>query len=315
MEKQIKSLIKVIIGVLIIFVLLQKIGFSSFFNVLKTIELSWFFVSLFLGLLTFVIIALNHLILLSALDKKINFKTLLQYITFSWSLSSMFPGRVGDLGLLVLLKNNHEVGYGEGLAITFIDKIITLIVLLLFSAFGLIIFFGLDIFLLLSFFFILGLLLLYLVILKEGIRNFIKKRILKSYSQYFFGFSKSMKTIIFRKKIMFLNLFLTISLWMFSFFLVHLVFLAFNVKFSFFMITVIFSLVNLISLVPITISGLGVREGTGTYLLNQLGVSTAVGFNIILTRTFQRYIYVIFFYIINQNLLKKNNWKISKKES
>ncbi len=306
MKKITKNIIKFIIGFLIIFLLLYRVGFTNYLNVLIKINIWWFLLSLILAIFCQVLATYNFLILLIALNKKIVFLNLLRYVALSWTLGSISPGRLGEFGLVWLLKDRENIDYGEGLLITIGDKILTLIVLLSFSSIGIFLFFNLKIFL----FFVLISSLLFvsflIIIWKEKSRNFIKTYLLRSYSKYFTGFSEGLKYLLRkRKKYLFFNLILS-YIKLGGFFLsVYFIFLAFNFPFSYYLIVIFFSITTIISLIPISFSGLGIRESSGTYLLTLVSVPEVIGANILITVTFQSYLLAFVYYLITYRLLER----------
>lgn len=308
MKKVVKNVIKLIMGFLIIFFLLYKIGFTDYLKILVTISIGWFLLSLILTVLDQFFAAFNFLILFRALNKKIKFLNLIRYVSLSWALGSVSPGKLGEFGLVWLFKNRENIDYGEGLVMAISDKILTLIVLLSLASIGFCIFFDIKLFL--FFILIIFLLLIFSLIImwKEKSRNFIKKYFLKSYSKYFTGFSVSLKYLLRkRKKYLFFNLILTYVKWGFFFLSAYFIFLAFNFTFPYYLIVIFFSLTTIISLIPISFSGLGIREGSGTYLLTLANVPEIIGANVYITITFESYLLAFVYYVMNHRLLEKQN--------
>jgi uncharacterized protein (TIRG00374 family) len=74
--------------------------------------------------------------LLAAVDVLITFKEALRAFMPSVYLGLVTPGRVGDALRIQYLKRDHEVGYSEGLAVSVVDRLCDLYVLIAYVAFG-----------------------------------------------------------------------------------------------------------------------------------------------------------------------------------
>ena len=305
MKKITKGIIKIIIGLFIIFLLLYNIGFTNYLNVLAKIKIEWFLLALILSVFAQVFVAYNFLILIKALNKKVSFSNLIRYTSLSWALGNISPGRLGEFGLVLLFKNRENIDYGEGLAIAILDKILTLLALLTFAFIGFYIFFDIKIFLIFIFLIFLLLVLFLVLIWGEKIRDFIKKYLLKSYSKYFIGFSRSLKYLLRKKKkYLIFNLILTYIKWNIHFLALYFLFLTFDFNFSYYLVVIFFSVYIIISLIPI----LGLKELSiipGTYILILSNVPAVIGANVLITSTFQSYLLTFVYYILNHKLLEK----------
>ncbi|MBI2139130.1 flippase-like domain-containing protein, partial [Candidatus Woesearchaeota archaeon] len=105
------------------------------------------------------------------------------------------------------------------------------------------------------------------------VRGFVKKKILKSYAAYFKGFSKNVFWML-RKRIyaVLLNTFLTCIKILVGGLFPWLLFLALGVDANFWELVVVFNTATLLSFVPFTLSGLGLREGAVWAMLGVLGL-------------------------------------------
>ncbi len=133
MRRLTKNIIKLSIGIFILFLLLYKVGFTDYLKILVKIKVGWFLLALILTIFTQLLATYNFTILLKALNKKIKFLNLMRYTILSWALGRISPGKLGEFGLVWFFKNRENIDYGEGLIIAITDKIITLIALLSFA--------------------------------------------------------------------------------------------------------------------------------------------------------------------------------------
>ena len=112
-------------------VLLYKIGFIK---ILETISQTKKIYFLHLVVLTFTniyISGININLFLKTIKKEIKWQTMTRYSLITWIFSLITPGKLGELGLIFLMKN-QKVEMGEGTAIVFLDKIISMVIIIFF---------------------------------------------------------------------------------------------------------------------------------------------------------------------------------------
>ena len=258
--KQINFIIRIGLGLLILFILIYNIGIKDTLSKIVSVDLFLFALILILFFINFIIKVLNYKILILPLKKKIKFFRLLYYTFVSWSLGLFIPGKIGEFSLVVLLKKEN-IPEGHGAVISLLDNLATFSLLATFSIIGFFMFFSfittMKLILIIFFFWMLF---VTFIITKKG-RDLIKTYILRKYSIKFQGFSK----LLFyyfkeQKSILALNVILTFFKWWIHAFMIYLLFYAYNQNISIFLIFLINSMLTIISLIPISISGLGVRE-------------------------------------------------------
>jgi len=160
---------------------------------------------------------------------------------------------VGSLGIFILLKGEQRI-----VILAFLGIIIPLVIFVTLSNLG---------------------------------REIIKRYILRKYALHFTGFSKTLFYLIKEKPyILLLNFFLALSRWCVGALSVYIIFLAFNHNPGFFYVWLILPLTIIISLVPITIAGLGIKEGTAVLLFNTINVPPSVSASVYFTFTAINYI-------------------------
>jgi glycosyltransferase 2 family protein len=264
------NLLKIGLGLFIIFILVYSIGLKKILNTFSDINLFPFAGVVLFYFLGFLTGALNLEILLRCINKNFGYLKLLKYYLLSWSVSLFLPGKVGEFSIIYFMKNEN-IELGEAVVISLMDKIITILSLLSFAVFGFFVFFSIYDAIKIIFIILIGFVLLLLFIMTNFGRSIIKKIFLRKYASKFKGFSK---TWFFyfrkRKKLLLLNYIITLIKWSFAFWMMYFLFLVFRWNVSFVNILLVVSTVRLISLVPITISGLGIREMSAIYLFGKL---------------------------------------------
>ena len=235
----------------------------------------FFILTTFLLLITLVIGALNLALLLIPI-KKISFAKVFYYNTLSWSLGLFVPGKIGELSLIPFLKQ-EGVPTGHGTVISVLDKLISLVVLSLSSIIGFFIFFDIGATLkLIAILFLLIAVILFFIVSNAG-RSFIKKYILRKFSMKFQGFSKLLFYYFKKQKlIIFLNIIITFIKWIVNAVILYTLFLAYNQNVPFVYIFLINSMLTIISLIPISISGLGVRESIAVFIYGALSINPLI---------------------------------------
>lgn len=275
MKKRYLNLLRLLFGFSILFVLFYKVGFSKIIKTLATTNIIFipfaalvYFLGIFIG-------AINLRMLLRTLELKINILKFFKYFLLSFSIALLTPAKIGNFSLIYFLKK-EGFGVGKTLSAFIVDKIMTLIVASLLCLIGVIIFFGTG-----KIWAILGLITmllfcLYFVFISNIGRGLIKKYILKEYSLKFKGFSKSLFRFKNHKRILLLNFTLTIIKNLFGASMIYLIFLSFNQNVSILLIYIINSVEYIISLIPVSINGLGIKESAGVFLYLSLGISSPI---------------------------------------
>jgi len=298
MNKKLINLIKIIIGILLIFYLINKVGLINIINIIKSINIIYLPLILLLWLVNLLIGATNIKIMLLALGEKLSFTKTLKYYLKSWAYGLFLPGKLGELSIIYFLKKEN-IGLSKGTIIAIIDKMITFFVLFLIALFGLINILNLKeiilVLFLISFVFVLSSLFL---ITSYG-RRIIRTYILRHHSKEFKNFFKNLSYLFRSRKIfLLLNIFLTFLKWSLIFMIVYLLFSSVNYQINFIILMSAVSIGIIISLIPISISGLGVRENSSLAVFMYYNVPSTTAGGILLVHTLIRYIIGIIIFLV-----------------
>jgi len=311
MKKKYIKILQMLVGFTILFFFFRAIGISEFWEVLKKINLFWLIPLFLITLLTQAIATINLAVVLKAINKKAPFSYLFRAVTLTFSLGTIAPGRTGDFSLVFFLKNKG-IDYGHGLATTLLDKMISFFVISLLALFGIFWFLNLKLFWTIFIFSFLSIFISIFVISSKNIRNIIKKYVLRKYSKHFKGFYKSFRYILKkRKRYVFLDIIITILRLVVSFLSTWFVFKAFNQSIPFYYIIFVSSIISIVTLIPISFSGLGIKEGLGTYMYSSLGnIAPSISMNVMIILTMRKYTMALLYYLVNIKLM--DNLKIKK---
>ncbi len=267
------SIIKIILGTAILLLLLYKAGVKEVAATITTMNILLLPAIIILFIAGLYIGAYNIKLLTDALKTKISMKEMWNYYILSWAFGMVVPGKIGEFSFVYLAKKRLTTGQATAVAV--LDKIITVITLCSIAFFGFFIFLplwtALKLMALATIAVAAGLLLL---LTPAG--RAIARKLLGKYTAMFAGFSKTLTYLIFEeRKAAAMNLIITFLKWVLTAIVTYLAFLAFGQKISPLVILTISATTMLISLVPITMSGLGIKEGAAVYLYGLVGVAAA----------------------------------------
>lgn len=277
MKKSWNNIIKFVLGVLILSILVYKVGLKEIYENIIKISFWLILLILVIRLITFLIGAYNVSLLINTKKKIISFSKIFRYYCLTWSLSLFVPGKIGDFSLIYFLIKKKKIKLGKASAAFILDKIITFFIMSIFAVCGFFIFFTrmqsikLSILLLIVFVFLL------FFLFSSFLRDMIKKYVLRSYAKRFKGFSSYIFDIFkeHKKKII-LNFILTIVRWVIDALVIYLLFLSLEVHVPLLTVVIIKSITSIVSMIPITLNGLGIRESTAVFLFGQIGINIIV---------------------------------------
>ena len=294
------DILKLFLGIAVIALILYKVGFEKIISTFSTMNLTYLPICIALFVLGLYMGAFNVKLLLDALGAKLRMKEIWRAYVLSWAFGMVVPGKIGEFSFIYLVKDKVKIG--EATAVAVIDKLTTALSLCFLSFIGFFIFFPLQTAIYLT----LGvsvLAVIGLVVLMTQFGRMILRKILGKRQQMFAGFSKTMKFIVFEeKKAVILNIIITFAKWAVTSFLTSLVFLSFGVHVNPLVILSVSATAMLLSLVPITMSGLGIKEGAAIYLYGLAGVSGVVAVSVQLILLLLNYggAAVVFFTVKNR---------------
>ncbi len=270
MKRQVVLGLKILISAAILGILFWNIGINTIFTTLKQVNLlylpaiiGFYFISIFIG-------AINVWLFIKALGKSISIRTLYKYMLLSWSIGLLTPGKVGDFSLAFLLEK-HKITLGEGSAIMFMDKLLTLVVISIVAIIGFCFFFGIA-----QAVYVTTILLACMAgfSLILFFRKFLQKFFPKSYLIKFKKFFPTMKFfLVSRKTYVFVNVIITFIQWFLNALNVLLIFNALGTYTNPVYILVITMTLTLLNLIPFTYHGLGIKEAMGVYLYGLQGIA------------------------------------------
>lgn len=271
MKAKLRRTLEVLFCIIIFAFLISKIDVKETLTILKEVNLFWIFIGIGISIFSTLITGYSLKVLFDSV-KRIPFLEWMRYYLIGFSMGLILPGRAGDFSIIYFVK---EKGFdiGESTALTVIDKLITLIIFGTIAAIGVFTIFNssqLYLGLALTLFCIVGGLSLF-----TGIgRRFIRK-IIGKYAEKFKGFNRTFKNLIqHHKDKIAINIIITLYRPIGNTLLMVVVLKALGIgDLSFFYLMIINAITLIVSLIPLTPNGLGIREGVGTLLFSAIGVT------------------------------------------
>jgi len=250
MKKRFFNFMKIIIGVSILFFLVYKIGFRAILSMIESINL-YYLPPIFLFYFTsFALGSYAIKLLADPLKKGLPYFKILKYYLLKWALSLLLPGRVGEASLIYFLKK-EGIEVGGGTALFLLDKLITLLFLVITAIFSFFLFFSFSDSIMLAiitlFFSLIG---LFFIFSRIGSKKYLIKVISNAAVTLVKLIVDSVVTFL-----LFISLGEVVPIWI---------------------IFIITSVIVILSLIPLSVNGLGIRESVAVFLYSKIGVEAAV---------------------------------------
>ncbi len=271
MKSLLIRIIKISLTVIILALLFTRINIGVLLAAFAQVKSEWIFIAALLSVIMVIVRWFNwHLLVKAGLGEATHKQTLASLLG-GMSFALVTPARVGDISRVAFLNSGRRA---EASGLVLIDRFIDLSVVLIFGTIGMVVFFGIQ---------TLPLLLAANIFLFIGIFKldfFLKlgaKLIpLKKLQEVTFAASLGLKRLTLQA--LAINLFLTILLNALDVISLYVLVRALGVA-NFKAVVFVYPLVMLTNLIPITISGLGVRESTSVALFALFAIAKEVAFN------------------------------------
>jgi len=262
------------IGIVLLIVLLRKIELSGVLSILR--QFGWTDIILMELISGLVIItkALRFKILAGRYAIPMDMKTSTIIYGTSMFFSTITPGRIGDFIKVLYLKNSYGSSLRKGIYLSVVDRLFDLLTIALFAVFGLTLIFPVReiIFWLLSG---LGFILLVSICVKKYLVRLIPQCLAWLGQRFKVDPGNIALSQLLSAKLILPALF---SLIPNGLIFIQMIWIAAISQVALQPLTVIgvLALGNLISMLPITISGLGTRDATFVFLLGQRGITATL---------------------------------------
>jgi glycosyltransferase 2 family protein len=276
MNKITNTLLKLSVGFAILSIVFYKIGFGEIWAILLSVDLWVPFLMIALQILLLAVGALGSWVLLRPISR-LGYSEFWKCYCSAWSISLFIPSQVGGASIIYFL-HKKGVSVGAGTAIFVIERVITVLVLGFIASFGFFVFFPYNTAIRIICYLLLVFGLGIFVILSRAGRSLVKSFLLRKYQNHFRGFSKTVFMYFKKhKSLLFIMFTYTFLRWCIVSYMVYLMFLlGFGVPIMFYKILMISAVSTIFGLIPLSLNGLGIREGAAVFLYSQIGVAPQI---------------------------------------
>ena len=283
----IKKTYKIIISLLILIIIVQKINIGEIYSSLVLVKPLYLLVSLSLIPIFELVRCTKWQIIINKLGHNISKKTLLKYNLKSYPFNVVTPSNIGDF-IRVYYLHKKNIPKEESIVSVISDRLFDIISTIILAFFG---------FLLLpivtsnvvKIILLISLILLFLTSIYMTkiltfpltiIINILAKLFNNNFiTKYELNRSLEMFSEIFMNRTSFTTgLSIGLIQWVITLIQFKIILLSFGYDLYLYNIAAVVSISWIAALVPITISGLGVREGVGVFLFNLIGVPGNIAF-------------------------------------
>lgn len=292
--------VKLLITTLILGYFAITIGPESLVNNFSKINLNIVLISMSAFLAIIFLNSLNFKILFKP-QKEFSLGLLMKKYALSWSTGFFLPSKIGEFSLIYYLRK--EIEPAKASAVVFLDKLVSLLVVSLIAILGLL-FLLPGLFSEMVFF---GLILIVIVFI------FLRQNLISSILEKIFHDKKKVKVFLEtynnylknHKKILVINFFITIIAWSVNSFALYLIIVNLNGSIGFFEVFFSNIATALISLIPITINGVGLKEGSFVFISGLFNLNQEIAFTAAFTFTILGYLFATLILAFKTMLMKE----------
>ncbi|MEO0196448.1 MAG: lysylphosphatidylglycerol synthase transmembrane domain-containing protein [candidate division WOR-3 bacterium] len=288
MRKWIIELLKISISIVLIYFIFKNMDLKAFFGHLKAINIPLYFLAIIIGLMGYVLSAIRWYIFTKAYKLNLTIFQANKYVFVSLFLGLILPSGAGvDLVRFIYAQKNNMEKRAEVLSSIFVDRLIGVIALACLALLGAYV--GVErirrvateliwIILILIGFFIFMLTPLFEKIIISMFGNIKKFRIGERVQKLLNSFSLYKE----KKSLVFLSFFISILMQFFFGSCAFVISKALGFDLNPIEVILVTSAINFITMLPLSFSGIGIREGGFIFFLSdKIGIEGAVALSIL----------------------------------
>jgi len=258
------------------------IGPAELATVVREMRWGWFFLAVVIDALSVLVGALNLYVLTVALRPAAAPTRVLVAYLRAWAVGMVAPGKLGDLSYAHFLSvEEHRAEtpatLAPGLAVAVVDKIVTFAVTATIAVAGLAVYASTSDAALGAAFAALALVAALAALSSARVRALVRERLMGRYARRFEGFSADVRTLLRDSPgLLTANLVITIGRTLVQGTSMLLYFSAVGQTVSLLDVVIVQAVTVIVSLVPVTFAGLGVRQGASVVLYGRIaGIAAA----------------------------------------
>lgn len=265
-------------GIILFIYILSKLDFVKLWQIVNRADFRYFLILPFTVALIFYLQTLKWQFLLKSQGIKTRFIDLFQIHFISNYYATVTPSRLGYFSKIPYLKNLTGVSAGKAGSSVIIDRILDILTVFVFALFGFLFFLRsypniFIIFLMIFLIFIITILFFYskkrarffVSFFKKLIPDKFKDKLRNEFNGFYDGFPSKKKLLI--------PILLAIITWFIIYSQTYLVALSLNINISYWHFIILLPISTAVSLLPITVSGIGTREAVLILLFSNYNIS------------------------------------------
>lgn len=262
--------VRVAISALLLAALIAWTGPAELLESVRGLQWGWLVAAIAVNYLSLVVGAFNVVILTRAVLPSVASLAIAKAFLRSWAIGMVAPGKFGDLTYAHFLSSD-DTNLAPGLAVGVVDKVVTFAVTSAIAVVGLALFVSTGDALWGGAFALVATAGLLVIVFSKRLRGLARTRLLGKHAKRFTGFSTHVTTLLVRRRtVLALNIVLTVVRLVLMGIAIMLSFRALGVDVALIDVIVIQAVGQLVSLIPITLAGLGVRQGTSIVLFDRI---------------------------------------------
>jgi len=267
-----------LIGILILIYILYAIDLKKLFLILGSANPFLIIIAAATSLFSMFILNLRWLKIIKIMDMNISYKKSLGILAKGITLGTITPGKLGELYRSKYLMDKTKKSFGACFSSVVLCRLFDLFSLLALGCLAILFFTYYYSVSIISPLFLISLIFIFSIslfifsshkrmkiILKPIVSSFIPENYKSKLRFHFNEFYKGLYSIKMRNY--FVLLFYTLVMWFINIFMVYLLSKSLNIQISFFYYFLIFPIILLINLIPISISGLGTSQASFIFFL------------------------------------------------
>lgn len=274
MNKHLQTTIKIAVSGLLLWYVVSRITLDAVIGALKAADVKYVPAIVAVFFISFAIKAANYR-LLTAAAKKIPLRRLMKISILSWAAGMFAPGKLGEFSAIYFLKE-EGISLGAATAASILDKLITISTLTVIAAIGLLTYIDTATAIKVTTAAALGIAAAVGLIATPKARLLVRKLILRKYESRFAGFSSYLFGYLKEKKLLLTYNYGLALLWAYvSATMIWLGLMSVGINVPVTTILLINSASIIVSIIPVTIGGLGARETAAVLLFEKAGYAAA----------------------------------------
>jgi glycosyltransferase 2 family protein len=273
-----------LIGIVLFLIILSGVDFTMLFVVLKRINLFYFILTILL-IFPFLVLKMwrwNYILKIQRI--KLQLSELVTIYLSSLFLGVITPGRIGDFAKIFYLKKTHSIPIGKGLSGVFVDRLLDLCFLALISiggGYSILYKVNYTILVAILFLFIIGILFFVRSLNHLQLYRFLPKLIIKKGEKSYYSFKEGILSLVTAKFLV--PIFISILIFSIFFVQCYLIARSIGINIGIIKLSIYLAIVSIITLVPVSISGIGTRDVALIYLFSKEGLTeeNAIAYSLI----------------------------------